>query len=530
MNLLTELSGAVRTFLQHDGALMRLFGAMALAIRGGLGKCRAYVCIIRGRMQGSQTRRFAGTKSERMTTNQTAESIRVTPELLRRYDRPGPRYTSYPTAPVWQHEFGDAEYRKALAEAASRPDDPLSIYIHVPFCQERCAFCGCNVIISKKEGVADIYLDHVEMELTMAAEALGDRRHVRQMHWGGGTPTFLHLDQIERLFKAVNDRFTIAPDAEIALEMDPRVTTKEQVELLRRLGFNRASMGVQDLDPEVQCEIHRFQTEEQTRTLFRVCREAGFDGVNMDLIYGLPGQSVEGWSETVDKVIDIGPDRLAVYSYAYLPDKLHNQRHIEREKLPDADRKLELFTIAREKFTKAGYRAIGMDHFAKPGDELSIAMDERRLRRNFMGYTVVPATDMLGIGTSAIGEIGGCYAQNEKKLSRYYQALDAGKFATSCGFALTKDDAIRSYAIRELMCNFYLDFSELESRFGISFDEYFAQEQPALESLYADEFVVREDGALCVLPLGQIFIRNVAMVFDAHLKKAEAKTQFSRTV
>jgi oxygen-independent coproporphyrinogen-3 oxidase len=465
-----------------------------------------------------------------MTNQPTAEAIRVTPELLRRYDRPGPRYTSYPTAPVWRDDFGDAEYRNALAQAASRPDEPLSIYVHVPFCQERCAFCGCNVIISKKEGVADIYLDHVEMELAMAAEALGDRRNVRQLHWGGGTPTFLHVDQIERLFTAVKDRFSIAPDAEIALEMDPRVTTREQVDVLRRLGFNRASMGVQDLDPEVQCEIHRFQTEDQTRALFSLCRDAGFSGINVDLIYGLPGQTIDGWSATIDKVIDIAPDRLAVYSYAYLPEKLHNQRHIEMAKLPDADRKLDLFTIAREKFTSAGYRAIGMDHFAKPKDELSVAMDERRLRRNFMGYTVVPATDMLGIGTSAIGEIGGCYAQNEKKLSRYYQALEAGRFATSCGFALTMDDSVRSHVIRELMCNFYLDIAGLESRFGIGFDDYFADEAAALTPLYADEFIVRENGALRVLPLGQIFIRNIAMVFDTHLKNAAAKTQFSRTV
>jgi oxygen-independent coproporphyrinogen-3 oxidase len=465
-----------------------------------------------------------------MSDKPKPESIRVTPELLRRYDRPGPRYTSYPTAPVWRDDFGDAEYRNALAEAASRADEPLSVYIHVPFCQERCAFCGCNVIISKKEGVADIYLDHVEKELSMAAAALGDRRDVRQMHWGGGTPTFLHLDQIERLYGRVRDRFAIAPNAEIALEMDPRVTTPEQVELLRKLGFNRASMGVQDLDPTVQCEIHRFQTEDQTRSLFDICREAGFDGINMDLIYGLPGQSIEGWSDTIDKVIDIGPDRLAVYSYAYLPDKLHNQRHIDTAKLPDADHKVELFTIAREKFTAAGYRAIGMDHFAKPQDELSVAMDQRRLRRNFMGYTVVPATDMLGIGTSAIGEIGGCYAQNEKKLSRYYQSLDAGKFATSCGFALTKDDSIRSHVIRELMCNFYLDFADLQSRFGVVYGDYFAEEDAALAPLYEDDFVARENGALRVLPLGQIFIRNIAMVFDAHLKKAAAKTQFSRTV
>ncbi|MCC6698583.1 MAG: oxygen-independent coproporphyrinogen III oxidase [Candidatus Hydrogenedentes bacterium] len=465
-----------------------------------------------------------------MNEDSTAESISVTPELLRRYDRPGPRYTSYPTAPVWREDFGDAEYRQALAEAASRPGEPLSVYIHIPFCQERCAFCGCNVIISKKEGVADIYLQHVQKELEMASRALGERRTVRQLHWGGGTPTFLHLDQIQDLFEAIRSRFTIAPDAEIALEMDPRVTTHEQVQLLRSLGFNRVSMGVQDLDPEVQCEIHRFQNEEQTRRLFGWCRDAGFSGINMDLIYGLPGQKPERWSETLDKVIDIGPDRLAVYSYAYLPDKLHNQRHIETGKLPSADMKATLLTNARARFTQAGYRAIGMDHFAKPHDELALAMDQRRLRRNFMGYTVVPATDMLGIGTSAIGEIGGCYAQNEKKLSRYYEALSQDRFATACGCVLTIDDRIRSWVIREIMCNFFLDHSELVSRFGVSYDEYFAEEEKTLAALYDDGFVVREDNALRVLPLGQIFVRNIAMVFDAYLKKSQAKQQFSRTV
>ncbi len=454
--------------------------------------------------------------------------LHVTPELLQRYDRPGPRYTSYPTAPVWKEDFGDSAYREALKRAAQQHDDPLSIYIHIPFCHERCAFCGCNVIIGRKEGLADAYLDYVAREIRMAAEALGSRKRVLQLHWGGGTPTYLEPAQMRRLFETIGESFAIDPNAELALEMDPRVTTQEQIALLRSLGFNRVSMGVQDLDAEVQCEIHRNQTEEQTRSLYALSREAGFGGINFDLIYGLPGQELLRWEETIRKVIEIGPDRIAVYSYAYLPDRLRNQRHIDVDKLPKAALKLELFSAARRMFLNAGYNAIGMDHFAKPHDELAVAMRERRLHRNFMGYTVVPAPDMLGFGTSAIGEIGGCFAQNEKKLSRYYQAIDAGNFPTACGIALTQDDLIRKWVIKQVMCNFYLDFHELEAQFGVSYPTYFAAEDEALRTTLDDGFVKWEDGGLRVLPLGQVFIRNVAMIFDAYLPKVT--TQFSRTV
>ena len=454
--------------------------------------------------------------------------LHVTPELLQRYDRPGPRYTSYPTAPVWKEDFGDSEYREALRRAAHPHDAPLSVYVHIPFCHERCAFCGCNVIIGRKEGLADAYLDYVAREIRMASEALGGRRRVLQIHWGGGTPTFLEPAQLRRLFETIGSSFEIEPSAELALEMDPRVTSQEQIALLRELGFNRISMGVQDLDPQVQCEIHRNQTEEQTRRLFAWCREAGFGGINFDLIYGLPGQELDRWEVTIRKVIDIAPDRIAVYSYAYLPERLRNQRHIDVDKLPKAELKFELFAAARRLFLEAGYSAIGMDHFAKPHDELAVAMRERRLHRNFMGYTVVPAPDMLGFGTSAIGEIGGCFAQNEKKLSRYYQSIDAGHFPTACGIALTPDDLVRKWVIKQLMCNFYLDFRELESQFGVTFGSYFAAEDEALRAGLDDGFVVWEEAALRVLPLGQAFIRNIAMIFDAYLPKV--KTQFSRTV
>lgn len=459
------------------------------------------------------------------------EAFDVTRDLLVRYDRPGPRYTSYPTVPAWSESFSEADYRACLGRAASKSGEPLSLYVHIPFCEKRCAFCGCNSIATEKREVADKYLDHVDIELRMLSEALAATRPLKQLHWGGGTPTYLSTGQLSRLFTAVSERFEISADAELALEVDPRVTTPGQIALLRQLGFNRISMGVQDLDEQVQCAIGRNQTEEQTRALVRVCREAGFEGLNMDLVYGLPGQTLSSWSVTIPKIIEMQPDRLAVYSCAYLPDKMHNQRKLDASKMPAGPEKYALFAAARQMFTGAGYRAIGMDHFALPHDELTHAMDERRLHRNFMGYTIVPSSDMVACGISAIGEVGGGYAQNEKKLSRYYNALKEGRFATALGCRLSRDDEIRRWTIRELMCNFYLDFSELKRRYGIVFDEYFSGEREALEEFRSEGFVEWTDVCLTVLPMGQVFVRNIAMVFDAYLKGKEAQSaRFSRTV
>jgi oxygen-independent coproporphyrinogen-3 oxidase len=460
----------------------------------------------------------------------SASPIEVTRDLLMKYDRPGPRYTSYPTAPEWRDDFGDTDYRAALHRAAACPDDPLSIYIHLPFCWERCLFCGCNVVISKRHDVSNKYLEYLYREITMGAAALAPRRTVKQMHWGGGTPTYLDVPQIEALFAHVNQHFDFASDAEIALEVDPRVTSLEQLQCLRRLGFNRISMGVQDLDPTVQKAIGRNQTVEETRTLFAHCRELGFSGINIDLIYGLPEQNETTWANTIREVIDIRPDRLAVYSYAHLPSTIKHQKRIDGLPRPAGPEKFELFAIARRLFLEAGYRIVGMDHFALPEDELSIALDERRLHRNFMGYTVVPAADMIGFGVSAIGEIGGAYAQNEKRPVQYYAALDAGHLPTHVGIHLTDDDEIRRWVIRQLMCNFYLDTQALENRYGVSYDGYFGNEERDLQPFYAEGFLERQDGNLVVLPLGQVFIRNIAMVFDAYLKKPEHFSAFSRTV
>ncbi len=458
------------------------------------------------------------------------QDIEVTRALLEKYDKPGPRYTSYPTAPEWRKDFADADYRAALARASQQVDEPLSLYFHLPFCWERCLFCGCNVVISKRQDVSEKYLDYLYREMAMAAEALGERRTIKQLHWGGGTPTYLTVDQIRALHAETRKHFTIAADAEVALEVDPRVTSREQLEVLREIGFNRISMGVQDLDPKVQAAITRNQSEDETRELFRWCRELEFSGVNIDLIYGLPEQTPETWERTIRATIDIRPDRLAVYSYAHLPNMIKHQRRLEELPRPEGAAKLELFALARKLFLEAGYRAIGMDHFALPTDELSRAMDERRLHRNFMGYTVVPAADMLGLGASAIGEIGGAYSQNEKRPVLYYKALDAGRFPAHAGTELSPDDLVRRWLIRQLMCNFYLAFSDLRARFDVDYDTYFAAEEADLAPLYAEGFLVREGDALRILPLGQAFIRNISMIFDAYLRKPAHFRQFSRTV
>lgn len=460
----------------------------------------------------------------------TTKDLEITREMLEKYDLPGPRYTSYPTAPEWNEDFGATEYREALLRAAESPDQPLSVYVHLPFCQERCLFCGCNVIISKHPEVSEKYLDHLYREIEMVTPLLGERHTVKQMHWGGGTPTYQSAEQLKQLFERLSRHFQFAPGAEIALEVDPRVTTREQLETLRALGFNRVSMGVQDFDETVQRAINRNQTAEQTQAIFDTSRELGFEGINIDLIYGLPEQKLETWEETIAHTIAIRPDRLAVYSYAHLPAMIKHQAKLDGLPRPTGAEKFELFALARRMFLDAGYRAIGMDHFALPTDELAVAMQERRLHRNFMGYTVVPAADMLGLGVSAIGEVAGSYAQNQKRPVKYYEAIDAGLLPTMTGIRLSKDDEVRRWVIRQLMCNFVLDFTELERRYAVGYDGYFQHEDHALADYYAEGFLVRTTEGLEVLPLGQAFVRNICMVFDAYLKQPTSFRAFSRTV
>jgi len=381
--------------------------------------------------------------------------------------------------------------------------------------------------------VAERYLEYLQRELDMVADRLRGRRRVVQYHWGGGTPTYLHPEQMRALQARVRRHFDLAADAEQAIEVDPRVTTHEHLDVLRELGFNRLSVGVQDFTPAVQDAIGRHQSEAQTRDLYEYARRAGFDSINFDLVYGLPQQTLESFAGTLDSVIALRPDRLAVYSYAHVPWIKGNQKRIELEDLPPAELKFELFSEALEAFVGAGYRQVGMDHFALPGDELAEASDARVLHRNFMGYTTRPAPDQLGVGVTSIGDVRGAYAQNTKKLSTYYACLDAGRLPVDRGLRLTPEDTLRRHVITQLMCNFVVDADETGRRFGIDFREHFAAELAVLEApggpvTYG--FVRVTDAGIEVLPSGRRFVRNVCMAFDAYLRRHAAKPVFSRTV
>jgi oxygen-independent coproporphyrinogen-3 oxidase len=462
----------------------------------------------------------------------TTGSSRDMAALIERYDRPGPRYTSYPTAVEFHEQFGADEYRARLSAAAAAADRPLSLYVHVPFCESRCAYCGCAVVATRKREVAALYLTYLEREIAMLAAALGGRRQVVQYHWGGGTPTYLSPAQIARLDAVVQRHFDVSPEAERAIEIDPRVTTREQITLLRRLGFNRLSFGVQDFAPAVQEAIQRHQTHAETQDLYRAARAAGFTSINFDLVYGLPRQSLRSFTDTLQRVVAMRPDRIAVYSYAHVPWLRPNQKVIDPLDLPDAQLKRQLLGAAVETFVRAGYDAIGMDHFALPEDELAAATREGRLHRNFMGYTTRSAPDSVAVGVSAIGAIGGAFSQNHKSLARYYQAIDAGRFPVERGYALTDDDRLRGFVIAKLMCNFQLDRAEVHDRFGVELDDYFA---PELEALgrpggpVADGLVEIGPSGIRVTAHGRLFVRNVCMAFDQYLGAHEGRPVFSRT-
>lgn len=452
-------------------------------------------------------------------------------QLLHKYDRPGPRYTSYPTVPEWSSEFGSNDYLKAL-DKASQSDEPLSMYIHIPFCRRRCYYCGCNTSVTSKTEKPNQYLDVVDKEIQLVADQLKNRNRLIQMHWGGGTPTYLSEEQLTRLVNSVKNRFKFENDAEIAIEVDPRITTPEQLNLLRDHGFNRISFGVQDFTPMVQKAIGRNQTHEETEKLFNYCRKLGFTGINIDLIYGLPLQTVKNFSDTIQQVIDMGADRVAVYSYAHLPSIKDHQRKINENKLPQAELKYDLFATAVEKFLGANYVQIGMDHFARPDDELSKAVDKGTLHRNFMGYTSKLTSDMIGIGMSAIGDIGGCFAQNISELNTYMEKIESGETSISKGIVLSEDDKIRRWVIISIMCNGVLNFEELKKRFGVSYSEYFAEEDKDLSEFISDNLLSRSEEGLKVLPGGMIFVRNIAMVFDAYMRnRRDGKTPlYSRTI
>ena len=455
----------------------------------------------------------------------------VSLDLLRRYNVPGPRYTSYPTAPVWKENFTPLDYGRILEESASAAKPaPLSLYVHLPFCEKLCYFCGCTVVITGREhALEDSYLETLEREIDWVADRVGAGRGVIQFHLGGGTPTYFAPERLLRLGRKFHDRFHFAEDAEIGVEVDPRVTTREHLLALAKLGFNRLSMGVQDFEPRVQIAINRVQPYEDTRRLAELARELGFPSINLDLIYGLPFQTANSFSETIDRVLEIGPDRLAVYSYANVPWMKKHQSVLQAH-LPDERTKFEIFRTALARLTQAGYEYVGMDHFARPTDELARARADRTLYRNFQGYTTKAGTDLIGFGMSAIGSVHHSYVQNRRDLGPYREAVAREGAATFRGFRLSDDDRLRRTVIQNLLCHCVLVKREIEREFGIRFDDYFSEALQRLAPCADDGLVELGVEEIRATALGRVFLRNLAMPFDAYLEKDASRPLFSRTL
>ena len=454
----------------------------------------------------------------------------ISDAFLEKYNRPGPRYTSYPTAPVWKDDFGPDDLEQSFASADER-GTPVSLYMHIPFCESLCLFCACNVSIQKDKNVAIPYLDALKREIDHVSRKVSKRRSVIQFHWGGGTPTYLTPAQMDDLFGHARERFSFAPDAEIGIEIDPRVTSREHLESLRRLGFNRLSMGIQDFEPRVQETIHRVQPYEMTRDLILAARELGFESLNVDLIYGLPHQTAESFGATIAQTLTLSPDRVAMFSYAHVP-WLKKQQGSFAVHLPEGMEKFRIFRAGLEGFLDAGYLYIGMDHFARPGDELGVAQQNRTLHRNFQGYTTKAGADLYGMGVSAISSIGDAYAQNRREVLAYESSVAERGIATMRGYRLSPDDRLRRAVIGRLLCHTVIPKREVEQEFGITFDEYFAPELERLEGPRADGLVLLSPSEIRVTPLGRIFIRNIAMPFDRYLhdQQMEKKPLFSKTL
>ncbi len=461
------------------------------------------------------------------------ERFRIDVETLLKYDIPGPRYTSYPTAPIFHKGVGQQDYINHLKKSARESEKPISVYFHIPFCKIMCHFCGCNAMVIKRKDIIDRYLDDLDKEMDLVSDILGRRRIISQMHWGGGSPNSIGDDRIKRLFSSIKSHFSFSEDAEIALEIDPRSSSPDQIFFLRELGFNRISMGVQDFDPKVQRLINRIQPESVTIPIFEACRRSGFKSINIDLVYGLPGQSWDTFRYTVEKVIELSPDRIALFSFAYVPWMKPHQKKILKEWLPKPVEKFNTFAQTVNMLMDAGYEQIGMDHFAKPDDELCISLKNGNLYRNFQGYTVKRADDLIGFGVTSIGEVKDGYFQNLRRLGDYHLAISKGSFATEKGYIKTQNDNLRGYIIREIMCNLRVNYEKVSALFGIeSFSDQFHLELERLLDLQNENLVdLREDG-LYVTPKGRFFLRNIAMIFDEYLPELNksGRAKFSRTI
>jgi oxygen-independent coproporphyrinogen-3 oxidase len=464
------------------------------------------------------------------TIEQMRNELRVSEEFLARYNRPGPRYTSYPTAPVWNDAFGPNDL-EAVQKSADAARTPVSLYMHLPFCESLCLFCACNVIIQKNKSVSIPYFEVLKKEVARVSESVSRSREVVQFHWGGGTPTYSTPAQLEDLFEFTRERFTFSPEAEIGIEVDPRVTSLAHLETLGRLGFNRLSMGIQDFHEPVQQAINRVQPYEITRDLIRAARGLGFDSINVDLIYGLPYQTAETFARTVDQIIGLAPDRIALFSYAHVP-WLKKQQGSFAAHLPEGMQKFEIFRTGLLKFVEAGYLYIGMDHFAKAGDELAVAQANRTLHRNFQGYTTKAGADLYGMGVTAISGFRDAYAQNFRDLAAWEQAVEARGIATMRGYRLLEEDQLRREVISRLLCHTVIPKREIEIEFGIDFEEHFAPELNRLELPREDGLLTIDRDEIRATWLGRIFIRNLAMLFDPYLEQQQlnAKPLFSKTL
>ena len=449
---------------------------------------------------------------------------------LQKYDVAGPRYTSYPTAPYWSQKVGDIVYADALT-SFGRNDKTFSLYIHIPFCEQLCYFCACNKVIRAKDvKTGDEFLNHLFKEMDMVAGLLQRRKLVRQLHWGGGTPTYLSEGQIERLFSKIQSVFDIDFNEEIAIEIDPRTVTQNKLKVLRRLGFNRISIGVQDFNGKVQDNINRIQPYEQVAQVHQWCRDLKFESINYDLIYGLPYQTKDTFKKTMDLVIGLRPDRIALYSFAHVPWRSKPQNKFNPDAIATHDEKLDIFIQSRENLLSSGYQAIAMDHFALKSDRLAKAFNEGTLYRNFMGYTLKPADEYIGVGPSAISFLEKTFIQNIKTLPEYYKWTDQGRLPVERGKQLNQEDQIRQWVINSLMCQFQVDKQLFLDKFGHKFEDYFLEESKHIRDCVEDGLIDEDPKRIQVTDLGKIFIRNVCMGFDYYLRGENGHQRFSRTV
>jgi len=452
-------------------------------------------------------------------------------ELIEKYDYAGPRYTSYPTAPQFHEGFGEGQYRETAAKT-NASGDPLSLYFHLPFCDTVCYYCACNKVVTKDRGQARPYLQSLHREIAMQGELFDRSRKVEQLHWGGGTPTFISHDEMRELMRITGEYFNLADDdsGEYSIEVDPREASADTIALLREIGFNRMSLGVQDFDPKVQRAVNRIQSEQQTLEVLQAARDQGFRSISIDLIYGLSFQSVESFTRTLDRIIEVGPDRLSVFNYAHLPERFMPQRRINEQDLPSPEEKLDILNMTIEHLTAADYVFIGMDHFARPDDELARAQRDGTLYRNFQGYSTHSECDLVAMGVTSIGMVGPTYSQNVRTIDEYTAQIDAGKLPIFRGIELNQDDLLRRDVITRLICHFKLDYASVEQCWGIRFSDYFASDLGRLDAMQRDGLLEMDASGIRVLPRGRLLIRNICMEFDKYLPPVSQQKNFSRVI